>query len=214
MGETMEVAFIRSPLDYIQIDNTYTEEELKLIFLELDFLQIGGTIKDQDHFATAKYENGEHLRKGMGVFLDNVYRNRESSIILKLNRKLYGIDFKNFNLHPVFKAIKKSTLDNTLVSYYENSHHYEAHYDASVLTAFTYLYKQPKKFEGGELFLPEYNVTFNPVFNRTYVIPGLVDHEVKEVKMNSEDLNKGFGRYCISNFLNFAQENADGNRNS
>jgi Rps23 Pro-64 3,4-dihydroxylase Tpa1-like proline 4-hydroxylase len=87
------------------------------------------------------------------------------------------------------------------VSYYENEAHYSSHKDYSVLTAVTYLYKQPKAFEGGDLVLTEYGYAFEPWFNRTYIMPGVVEHEVTEVKMRAEDCGKGLGRYCISNFI-------------
>jgi Rps23 Pro-64 3,4-dihydroxylase Tpa1-like proline 4-hydroxylase len=70
-----------------------------------------------------------------------------------------------------------------------------------VLTAMTYLYKEPKAFEGGDLVLTEYGYAFEPWFNRTYIMPGVVEHEVTEIKMKQEDCGKGLGRYCIANFI-------------
>jgi len=49
--------------------------------------------------------------------------------------------------------------------------------------------------------LTEYGYAFEPWFNRTYIMPGVVEHEVTEVKMRAEDCGKGLGRYCISNFI-------------
>ena len=63
------------------------------------------------------------------------------------------------------------------------------------------MYKQPKLFEGGNLILTDYGYQFEPWFNRTYIMPGVVEHEVTEVTMKAEDCGKGLGRYCISNFI-------------
>jgi Rps23 Pro-64 3,4-dihydroxylase Tpa1-like proline 4-hydroxylase len=75
--------------------------------------------------------------------------------------------------------------------------------DMSMFTMVTYLYKQPKKFLGGELILPETGHVLEPVFNRTYIIPSYTTHEVTAIQMDEQDAKQGYGRYCVSNFLNF-----------
>ena len=196
----MQVTLCREPFEYIIIDNTYTDEELKLIFLELDFWAVSGNLMGTEHTGTAKWENGEPKKQNKGVFLDDVYRERSYSNVLKFNRKIYGIQLDKPS--TILNQLKESNHDTTLVSYYENEAHYKSHKDYSVLTAMTYLYKQPKAFEGGDLVLTEYGYAFEPWFNRTYIMPGVVEHEVTEIKMKQEDCGKGLGRYCISNFIN------------
>lgn len=152
-----------------------------------------------EHTGTAKFENGTAKKKNTGVFLDDVYTNRNFSNILKFNRKIY--DVKLTEPSVVLNFLQTSNHDTTLISYYENESHYKSHKDQSILTAVTYLHKEPKVFDGGDLVLTDYGIAFEPWFNRTYIIPGVVEHEVTEVKMNSEDCGKGLGRYCISNFI-------------
>ena len=195
----MQVTLCREPFEYIIIDNTYTEEELRLIFLELDFWALSGNLMGPEHTGTAKWENGKPKKRNAGDFLDEVYRERSYSNVLKFNRKIFGIQVDKPS--PIFNYLRESNQDNTLVSYYENEAHYKAHKDASVLTAVTYLYKQPKAFEGGDLILTEYGYAFEPWFNRTYIMPGVVEHEATEIKMKQEDCGKGLGRYCIANFI-------------
>jgi Rps23 Pro-64 3,4-dihydroxylase Tpa1-like proline 4-hydroxylase len=195
----LQVTLCREPFEYLIVDNTYTEEELKLIFLELDFWTISGNMKGPEHTKSAKEEDGSFKKKNKGVFLDNVYADRDYSNILKLNRKIYKIQLDTPSV--ILNMLKGANHDTTLVSYYENESHYKSHRDLSVLTAVTYLYKQPKVFEGGDLILTEYGYAFEPWFNRTYIMPGAVKHEVSEVKMRAEDCEKGLGRYCISNFI-------------
>jgi hypothetical protein len=196
----LQVTLCREPFEYIIIDNTYTDEELKLIFLELDFWTVSGNLMGPEHTGTARCKNGERKKKNSGVFLDDVYQERSYSNVLKFNRKIYGIQLDKPS--TIFNQFKRSNRDTTLLSYYENESHYKFHQDNSILTAMTYLYKQPKAFEGGDLILTEYGYAFEPWFNRTYIMPGAVNHEVTEVIMKPEDCGKGLGRYCIANFLN------------
>ena len=195
----MKVVLCKEPFEYIIIDETYTEEELKLIFLELDFWSLSNNLMGPEHTGTARWDDGTIKKKNKGVFLDEAYANRNFSNILKFNRKIYEI--KTQQPSVVLNFLKESNYDVTLLSYYENEEHYKSHKDSSLLTAVTYLYKQPKAFEGGDLVLTDYGIAFEPWFNRTYIIPGVVEHEVTEVTMKQEDCGKGLGRYCISNFI-------------
>lgn len=195
----MQVTLCKEPFEYIIIDNTYTEEELKLIFLELDFLTLSNYLFGPDFTNSAKWGDGTLKKRNQGLFLDNIYVNRNSSNILKINRKIYQITCNEPSV--ILNFLKDCNCDMTLISYYENEDYYESHKDASILTAFTYLYKNPKSFNGGDLVLTDYGIVFEPCFNRTYIMPSVVDHEVTKVIMSNEDCGKGLGRYCISNFI-------------
>lgn len=195
----MQVTLCKDPFEYILIDNTYTNEELEMIFLELDFWTKSKKLMGPEHTGSARNPDGTPKKNNKGVFLDGVYADRSYSSILSLNRKIYGIQLDQPSV--MLNFLKHSNHDTTLVSYYENSSYYKSHKDSSVITVLTYLYKEPKAFTGGDLILSEYGYAFEPWNNRTYIIPGVVDHEVTEIKMNPEDCGKGLGRYCISNFV-------------
>ena len=114
-----------------------------------------------------------------------------------------------FNLNivtddPTFKMLRVSTNDATLISYYENADYYKGHIDHATLTALTYFYEEPKHFTGGDIYLREYDITLECVHNRTYLIPSLVEHEAKEIRMADEYLSKGLGRFCMAQFLSFS----------
>lgn len=195
----MQITLCKDPFEYIIIDDTYTEEELKLIFLELEFWTLSKNLMNPKHTGTATWNDGTPKKQNKGIFLDHAYIERQHSNILKLNRKIYEIELTEPSI--IFNFLKTSNYDNTLISYYENNNHYKSHKDASVLTALTYLYKQPKSFEGGDLLLTQYDIAFEPWFNRTYIIFGAIEHEVTQVFMSADKLDKGLGRYCISNFI-------------
>lgn len=196
----MQITLCKEPFEYIIIDDTYTDQELKLIFLELDFWSLSNLLLNPDQTGSDKDTNGNLKKENKGIFLDETYATRNYSNILKLNRKIYQISLNEPSV--VLNFLQNSTKDTTLVSYYEDGDFYKPHKDKSILTALTYLYKKPKMFYGGELFLPEYELVFEPWFNRTYIIPSVVEHAVTKVRMKLEDCKKGLGRYCISNFIN------------
>lgn len=195
----MQITLCKEPFEYIIIDETYTEEELKLIFLELDFWSMSNKLMGPEHTGTAEWTDGSPKKNNKGIWLDKAYQNKKYSNILELNQKFYN--FKLSEPSVIVNFLNTSDQNCTLVSYYENESHYKKHKDKSILTTFTYLYKQPKVFEGGNLILTDYGYQFEPWFNRTYIMPGVVEHEVTEVKMKQEDCGKGLGRYCISNFI-------------
>jgi Rps23 Pro-64 3,4-dihydroxylase Tpa1-like proline 4-hydroxylase len=195
----LQVTLCKEPFEYIIIDNTYTEEELKLIFLELEFWSLSNNLMDPEHTGTARCCDGTPKKNNKGMFLDDVYTNRKFSNIFKFKNKIFQLQINEPSV--IFNYLTTSNYDTTLVSYYENEDHYKSHKDASVLTAVTYLYKQPKVFEGGDLVLTDYSIACEPLFNRTYILPSVVEHEVTKVVMKSEDCGKGLGRYCISNFI-------------
>jgi hypothetical protein len=192
---------------FVQVDDTYTQKELDEILLELEFLRISGEFLNPEETGSSteidSSGNKILLKRNSGVFLDNVYANRKTSIILKYNRKLFGAQLNLEELPPIFKQFRRTNWDGTLVSYYTNQDYYHAHMDNAMFTMVTYLYKQPKKFLGGELVLPESGHLLEPVFNRTYIFPSYVTHKVNTVQIAQEDGDAGYGRYCISSFLNF-----------
>ena len=62
-------------------------------------------------------------------------------------------------------------------------------------------YKEPKKFEGGELYFPDYDYEVPCTNNSTIILPGWVKHGVKKVSIKDSDYYDGWGRYCISSFF-------------
>ena len=48
--------------------------------------------------------------------------------------------------------------------------------------AFSYFYKEPKKFEGGQLYFPKYDYEVPCDNNSMIIFPGWVEHGVRESK--------------------------------
>ena len=81
-------SYRKNALDYIVIDEVYSEEELKLIKTELVEL-IPHTLP-VEKIDSAKEENNLYKKDCMSLWVDDFFKeNRDTSNILKANRKLF-----------------------------------------------------------------------------------------------------------------------------
>ena len=67
--------------------------------------------------------------------------------------------------------------------------------------AFSYFYKEPKKFNGGEVFFPKYDYEYQCYNNSIIIFPGWVEHGVRKVSITDSDYYDGWGRYAITTFF-------------
>lgn len=67
-------------------------------------------------------------------------------------------------------------------------------------TAIIWFFKEPKRFEGGNLRLTELNETIECMHNRLIIFPSYYSHEVDELKLDEKYRNKGLGRFSITHF--------------
>ena len=192
-----------APFSHMIIENFFTDSQIELALNELetyDYLPPEKT-------GAAEAEDGTPLKKNQAVFIDGLYKeNRKDSFILNnYGSTLFTDEFKTAcKTHDLlFNYVLETNFDETLVSYYENSDYYKRHCDSAVFTCLLYLFKTPKKFEGGEITFHYRDIEYTPPFknNMCIVFPSIVDHSVNPVKMHQDDLNKGNGRYCLSKFL-------------
>jgi len=195
----MEILETHHP--YLLIRNFYTNEEQALIWQELDFL----THKHKLQPPQATGQINAMMKKNMGVFLDNVYADRSTSNILKVNRKVFSAPvFKAYaDLHPLTKCVNVVNSDSTLLSYYESTDHYKPHADQAVVTALSWHFKEPRCFDGGDLVFTDLDETIPVENNMLVMFPSCLRHGVTQVKMKDcVEPWKGFGRYCLSSFMN------------
>ena len=188
---------------YMVIDNYYNEIELKLIWEELDFLSYPHKLKRAtlDSGGATHKVTKELLKHNFHRYIDGIYTEREMSNILTVNRKLFNNDYEIFRQHPhwFFQNIGFNR-DYTQVGYYEDNDHYGEHRDNAFVSALTWLYKEPKKFTGGDLFLSSDKIKIDCVNNRTLIFPSMIPHSVNEIHMNEKNPSRGDGRYVITQF--------------
>jgi Rps23 Pro-64 3,4-dihydroxylase Tpa1-like proline 4-hydroxylase len=191
--------------DFLVIDDFYTKDEQIDIWKELDFLTYDRKLMPPEETGTAHdLDTGEVLKQNSALFLDGIYARRNLSNILTLNRKLFSEEVtSNFDgMDNCFKYIHHTNYDSTLISYYEEKDYYKAHTDSSILTYLYWCHKEPKKFEGGDLILPELGEGITYKNNRLVIFPSWRLHEVTPIKMIEEvGPYNGYGRYCITNFI-------------
>lgn len=92
--------------------------------------------------------------------------------------------------------------DSTMVSYYDHEQEYKSHKDSTQFTFLVWLYKEPKKFKGGDFCLTEANKRIKCIPNRMVMFPSYLGHKVYPVRMDS-DAKFGDGRYCVTHFFNW-----------
>ena len=187
---------------YAIIEDFYDEEELKLIWRELEYLT--PKLQSPNHTQTSMdQETGQYLKNATGIHVYN-YIKFEFSDIGKANRKIFDRDVVNklIDINPLFRGLGMANHDGLLVNYYENGNYYKPHIDATLFSAVSFHYKEPKKFSGGDFILNDFNLKIEIKNNMLVIFPGAYQHEATEVIMNEKDLNQGFGRYSMTQFIN------------
>ena len=206
----MDFKYFAEPVPHIIVDDFYTEKELKEIWQELDFLTYSRKLMTPEAtgaaYAMDAGGNKIYKKNNLGLFIDGLYANRDLSNILFHTRKIFDKDFleKCQQQNFLFKYLMQANADFTLLSYYEDGAMYESHHDKAVITVLSWLYKEPKSFEGGDLTFTDHNYTIPIKNNRVFIFPSVAEHSVAPVKMY-EGVPKmaGFGRYVITNFTTF-----------
>lgn len=205
-----EIKELKNKTPYVYIENLYTDEELSDLFLELDYLQSRSSIwLTPEQSGTATDSDKIPLKKNKGLWINNLYQQTEVSAILSHNMKIYssGLAQTLASEHSWFEYLIQNSRFSTLLSYYENSGEYKPHRDRSVLTTLTWLYKEPKQFEGGELTLND-EVGFNCKNNSMLIFPSTCIHEVSPVILKDAE-KAGTGRYSITTFVTLEESQTD-----
>jgi Rps23 Pro-64 3,4-dihydroxylase Tpa1-like proline 4-hydroxylase len=198
----IKVTVHTEPFHYIEVRNLWTEQERTEMFDEMLYLEKKALFKPPEETGSAVDDDKNVLKKNNGMWIDEVWYDRDYSDILKHNRKLFKL-FEN-------KKVKESwyydglnfNADSTLVSYYEDDCYYKPHRDKSVVTVLSWFFKAPKKFNGGEITFTDYDLTFEVTNDLTILFPSNIKHEVSEISIDDEYKGKQYGRFCMSQFLN------------
>ena len=209
MIEQLEAELYCEPFPLMVINNFYNQQELDLIWKELDFYTAPNKLLTAENYGgVVGYTNAK------AIVLDDLYKNYEKnekgvnfrniSNILTVNRKLFesGVLDTFSSLHGCVSIANKTNHDITKVRYYHDGQYYDPHTDKSTMfLAFSYFYKEPKKFVGGDLEFPKYDFKLPCDNNSMVIFPGWVEHGVRKVKIKNSDYYDGWGRYAITSFF-------------
>ena len=194
-------------VSFLVVKELYDQNELQLIQKELNFLYYSSSFtRDKARLVTAQLADGSYLAERSGVWLDNFYRDRNTSIILRINRKLFAekeIVDQFVKLNPYHLSYSKCDIDTTLLQYYENSDYYKSHTDNACFSIVTWFFQEPKKFVGGNLRFTDLEIVIEIENNMSVIFPCFLYHEVDEVKMLEVEDNVPIGRFSMSQFLLF-----------
>ena len=194
---------LSKPFPHLIVENIYNQEELDLIWEELNFLSKPHKFEHNDPGTDVDEQTKIPKSKSKSVVLDLLYNDRSTSNILNVNRKLFDGGYLQIfsQINAQCKSILLQNRDRTKIRYYENEDEYLPHVDIYNYTAITFFYKKPKMFSGGELFFPEYDYTFNCENNSLILFPSCILHAAKKIIMNDDRYFSGNGRYSMMQFL-------------
>jgi len=189
------------PFPYILIDDFYDQSELDGIWEELDYLCHPKRMGRSSIERGAATMEGQSLKNAWEVFLDTFFTSRDSSNILEINRKLFDKEIFKNHPHWLFNHTDALRRDDTQILYYEDSDEYKPHRDYARLTCLTWFYREPKKFTGGNLRFPGFDMEIECKHNRVIVFPSSIHHGVDKVGMEEKDMDKKLGRFAMSQFM-------------
>ena len=201
MIEKLEATGFVEPFPHLIFNDFYNKRELELIREELNFYTKPDKLLD-----VKEYMGVVDKTNAKAIYLDVVYpkKYRKLSNILTVNRKIFEPQvLEPFSkLHDCVLHASEANYDHTKVRYYHDGDFYEPHTDNFFqFLAFSYFYREPKRFEGGELFFPKYNYSFSCNNNSIIIMPAWVEHGVTKVSIKDSDYYDGFGRYAITSFF-------------
>ena len=192
------MTLVTYPFHYQHIRNFYSEEELFLIWEEIDRYHADGNKFLYAEDTGSAISGGKILKGNRGVWLyDELISNWD---IEKITKKLNTPKILSHPSSWFFKDVQFNC-DSLLLSYYDDGDYYLRHNDCSYVTACIWLYKEPKKFLGGEFHFPDYDIKIKCENNSCVIFPSNIYHSVSKVYLPEEYKNKGLGRYCISKFI-------------
>jgi hypothetical protein len=192
----MKIQFIKKGLlEYIIIDDIYTNKEFNTIKKEIEYLQEKSLPVEQ--IDSAKQDH-MYLKNNKSIWVYDYFHNNpnESPCDLALYRKIFSENiYSKLEKHSLyFSHIRRSTGDGLLINYYSNDGEYLPHYDQTVFTCITMF--EIGKIEGGNLRFPEFNEVVKFKENRMVIFPGCLAHHAEKTTCE-----EGSYRATLVNFI-------------
>jgi hypothetical protein len=189
-------------IPYLLARDFFSAEELGRIWEELTFLNDPLIMLPPEKTSSAQDPDGRLLKNNSGLFLRDFYVDPLSSPLIRFSQKIfrhYTVEFSE--LYPTNRNILSTRVSNFLLSYYEDSDYYAPHSDHAETTVLFWFFREPKRFQGGDLTFDDTGEVITVENNTMIMFPSWALHSVSEVKMNEEHKNQKLGRYCFTRFL-------------
>ncbi len=185
---------------YLYIEDVFKKHELKYIsqeILNMDWIMDNlERIKEERLFNSAHDENDNPMMTGNGVFIDDIYYNKDCSAALTYNRKIFQEEIKEAmeSTHPANVCVNLTNFDATSLNRYNKGEKYSPHLDNSVLTCITFLSLDDKEMQGGDFVFTDYNIKFKFKNNSAVYFPSWVKHHCTEIESDAT-------RYSLAQFV-------------
>ncbi len=193
----MEIINLSDPFPHSIIYDFYNEDEQRLVWEELIFLNKLGKMHSPDITGDALASENKK-----SIFLDHLYTDRNCSNILTVNRKIFTIVNHLENIF-ISNYLNYSDYDETMITYYEDGAYYKSHYDRYVISSITTFWEEPKKFSGGDLIFTDFEYLPKMKNNTMIIFPSFIFHEVTPISLKYDIGNNG--RYTINQFYSIRQ---------
>jgi hypothetical protein len=186
----------RDTLEYLYLEDFYTQEQLEHVTAEL--VQLQPLAVDPAVLLAAQDDLGP-MRTGHGLFLNRHYHiNGGYSSILDINRQVFSEPVlaagRGLSIH--WEHLRRSNADATMVNFYSNGEQYRPHRDSCVFTALVFM--GLGDFEGGDFELADYELRIPFRTNTGVIIPGCATHAAHAITCDP-----GNYRVSIANFINY-----------
>jgi Rps23 Pro-64 3,4-dihydroxylase Tpa1-like proline 4-hydroxylase len=194
---------------HLIIDDFFTVEELKILWKEIFYLYDNGKFfkssidKKSGHNGTEPLALNRRCYPNLVLNDDQINSSLLFNSIVKVQDKNFHKEvektFKNspYALYKTFLGLNRS---NLVLNYYEESEQYKEHFDQFQFSMITWLFKEPKNFEGGDFIFTKNNTKIEIINNRCILFPGFYYHKVEPVKMINKNIEAG-GRFSINRFF-------------
>tara|TARA_Y100000004_G_scaffold196879_1_gene268532 strand:- start:2739 stop:3383 length:645 start_codon:yes stop_codon:yes gene_type:complete len=180
----MKIIHNDTPFFNISLENVFSDEELKIIFKEINELK--PHFKEPDLTASAS-THSEFLKKNTGMFLldSENYKILKTTKIIDKCIKLIGTDksWKNNAFKRLFNSLMWG---GELLNCYGKNDYYKPHTDEGIFSLIFFLWEKTSNFEGGDLFFPEYDYLHKCISNCGILFFSTEIHGVTPIEINDE----------------------------
>jgi Rps23 Pro-64 3,4-dihydroxylase Tpa1-like proline 4-hydroxylase len=183
-------------------DDHFTDDELNIAWSAMESLRTGNILMSAEKSPSAKDGDGNFLKQTLGMAFRDHPEVQEGQILSQLARKIFQGDTGLYSTLGLWeRQILSTNVNQTVLHYYEHSDYYLPHRDNSAFTCLIWLYKEPRRFAGGDFRIDALERDIELKNNRLVIFPSCFLHSVTPLSMKPDDLGKGLGRYCLTTFL-------------
>ena len=187
----MNYQIFNDPFPHVIIENTFDENQLRLIWREMEFL--GDKLEGPENYSNIQ-EDGTYLTTAGALQLDNVYTERCFSDILRITQEVFLDNEQLFKdlleANEYWKTYCWSNEDVTKIRRYYPGEEYRPHEDCQVHVIISTTLGEDA---GGNLYFPKQKCLIETTNNKTVIFPGWIQHSITKVFEEN--------RYAITKFV-------------